>query len=273
MRPIISTIHTANDSTVMPNSTAKTLLGAATIILPSWAKSVMAVSAKTGSMVPVASVSFTPQVDVESNDLRLMPFQVFGPPIASIVGNASQNVSKPEIYQINAPCNGGEQISVYGTALQAPGSTLTPYVGANLIVSNMSPNVPQRRSKTGTLTVTGTTSGADVAGTRYNFSGGSHIVEVIGVLNDLVPTASTGFTGHYKLTSNEFDGVSEVKCDFRSIAGSIGTTGNGYIDGVSRLPLDIPVQPGQGQVNIQDYAYFSNISSSQGAFCTGVMYE
>ncbi len=280
MTRIISTLHTANDATVMPNSTAKTLLGGATVILPAWAKSILAVSAKSGIMVPVASVGFNPQVDIESNDLSIMPFQVFAPPVAPIIGAASHsmNMSRPEIYQMNASCNGGEQISCYGTALLAPGATMTPYVGVNLIVSNERPQVngilaPQRRSKTGTLTGTGTTANADVAGTRYNFSGGRHIVELLGIMNGAVPTASTGFTGEAKFTSNEFAGVSAAQLDFRSLGGAFGTLGMGYLDGVSRLPVDIPLQPGQGQVNIQDYGYFSNISSSAGYFCTGTVYE
>lgn len=259
----------------MPNSTAKTLLGGATIILPSWCKSIMAVVAKSNVEVPVAGVSFLPQVDIESQDLTLQPFQVFGPPIANFVGNASHNVSKPEVYKMNARTNGGEQISAYGTALVAPGATMTPFVGVNLIISNMAipPGVPQRKAKIGTITSTGTTASADVAGTRYNFSGGEHIVELQAVVGATTLVASKGFNGHAKYTSAEFDGPSEVKLDFNPIAGGIATTGNSIIDGVSRLAVDIPLLPGKGQVNIQDYAYFSNISSTAGNFATGVIYE
>ena len=275
MRPIISTIHTANDATVMPNSTAKTLLGGATVILPSWTKSIMAVVAKSNAEVPVAGVSFLGQVDIESQDLTLQPFQVFAPPIANFVGNASHNVIKPEIYKMNARTNGGEQISCYGTALVAPGATLTPFVGVNLVISNIpvSPGIVQRKAKCGTLTTTGTTASADVAGTRYNFSGGEHIVELQAIAANTTLVASKGLNGHIKYTSAEFDGPSEVKMDLHPTAGGIATTGNSIIDGVSRLPVDIPLLPGKGQVNIQDYAYFSNISSTAGNFCDGVIYE
>lgn len=275
MRPIISTIHTINDQTVMPNSTAKTLLGGATVILPSWAKSIMAVVTKASTEVPVASIPFLPQVDVESNDLKVMPFQVFAPPTASIIGAAShsQNTPKPEIYQMNVPCNGGEQMSIYGTGLIATGGTMTGFVGANLIISNMSPTLPQRKAKIGTLTTSGTAANADVAGTRYNFSGGTHIVELQGVAALRAPVASKGMAGHIKYTSNEFDGVSECKLDLVPCSGAFGTLGMSYLNGVSRLPVNVPVQPGQGQVNIQDYAYFSVISSTAGDFCSGVIYE
>jgi len=276
---IVSTVHTANDMTVMPNSTAKTLLGAATVILPSWARSIWAVVAKSGIEVPVAGVGFNPLLEVESNDISLTPFQVFPPPVANIVGNASHNVSRPEVYAANIPVNGGEQISIYGTALVAPGATMTGFVGGNLVISNERPEIapgwmaPQRHAKVGTLTSTGTTASADVAGTRYQFSGATKITELQAIANATTLVASKGFAGHAKYTSPEFKGVSEVKMDFAAIAGGIATTGNSYIDGVSRLKVEIPLLPGKGQVNIQDYAYFSNISSTAGYFGTGVLYE
>ena len=281
MRPIISTVHTANDCTVMPNSTAKTLLGGATVILPSWAKSIMAVVAKASTEVPVASIGFAPLVEVESNDLGVMPFQVFAPPTASIIGAAShtQNTAKPEVYQLNASCNGGEQMSCYGTGLVATGGTMTGFIGTNLIVSNMRPEVmagvlaKQRRAKVGTITSTGVTANADVAGTRYNFSGGTHITELQGIAYLQAPVASKGLAGHAKYTSNEFDGVSEVKMDFNPLSGAFGTLGMSIVDGVSRLKVDVPVLPGQGQVNIQDYGYFGVVSSTAGYFCTGLIYE
>lgn len=281
MRPIISTVHTANDATVMPNSTAKTLLGGATVILPAWCKSILAVVAKSNVEVPVAGVSFLPQIDIESQDLTLQPFQVFAPPVANIVGNASHNVAGPETYKMNAMTNGGEQISCYGTGLVATGGTMTGFLGVNLIVSNQRPEMPgqpgvlakQRKAKTGTLTSTGTTANADVAGTRYNFSGCQHIVELQAIAANTTLVASKGLHGHVKYTSAEFDGPTEVKMDLKPTAGGIATTGNSYIDGVSRLPVDIPVLPGQGQVNIQDYGYFSNISSTAGYFGSGVIYE
>jgi len=279
MRPIISTVHTANDSTAMPNSTAKTLLGSATVILPSWAKSILAVSAKSCVANVTTATPYDGQIDVESNDLSVMPFQVFPAPIAGIINTTATTLAtKPEIYKMNAACNGGEQISIYGTALNAPGATDALYLGANLLVSNIRPEVmgqlaKQRRAKVGTYTATGTTANADVAGTRYNFSGGSHIVELMGILNNVTVIADKGFAGHIKYTSNEFDGVSEVKMDLNPVSGGFGTTGNAMADGASRLVVDIPVLPGQGQVNIQDYAYFGAISSTAGKFCSGVIYE
>jgi len=275
MRPIISTLHTQNDVTAIL-STTKTQLGGSTVILPAWAKSILAVVPKVINTTSVAAQSINGLVEVESNDLSLMPFQCFPSPVGSLLGTMNNNVAKPEIYQINAPCNGGEQVNLYGTALVAL-TTMLGWAGATLIVSNMRPTAPngqlakQRHAKVGSITGTGTTAGSDVAGTRYNFSGAEHIVELQAIVTPLVRAATDGMSGYLKYTSNEFDGVADVKMDFSPICGGIATVDSCYIDGASRLKgIDIPVAA--GQVNIQDYCYFGKIGSA-GNFCSGLIYE
>ncbi len=270
MRPIISTLHTANAVTNMTGTT-KTQLGGGSIILPAWCKSIFVVVPQALCDTTVAAVGLNTVCELESNDLSLMPYQVLPAPLGSLLGTINSIVAKPEKYQVGAPCGGGEQINVYGTCLVTPGSTLTAYMGATLIVSNMQAGYTQRHAKIGTVTTSGTTATSDVAGTRYNFSSAKHIIELMGNLTPTTRAAADGIAGYFKFTSNEFDGVADVKLPFTPICGGIATMDTAYIDGTSRLPVDIPVTP--GQVNIQDYLYMGLAPGAAGNFITGVIYE
>lgn len=276
---IVSTLTTQNGLTNMTGTT-KTQLGGATLILPKWARSIMALVPYALNDVSVAAISVISLAEVESNDVNLVPFQVFPAPVGSLLGTINNLVSRPEKYQMNAPVVGGEQVNVYGTCLVTPGATLTAYMGATLVVSD-TPVVqadgvtpaPQKRAKVGTVTSTGTTANSDVAGTRYNFSGGKHITELQAVMTPAVRAASDGIGGYFKYTSNEFVGVSDTRLPMTPVCGGIATIDTGFVDGPSRLPVDIPLAPGMGQVNIQDYAYFGLAPAGAGNFATGVIYE
>lgn len=270
-RPIISALHTGYTSLGL--STAKTQLGGAAVILPSWAKSILAVKPAVNIFDPTTAEGVITSCDVESNDLSLMPFQVLPAPIAScLLGSASVQlkVNKPEIYSMGVPCGGGEQVSVYETALVA--NTAAPTGGATLIVSNMPAGHPQRHAKIGTLTSTGVTATSDVAGTRYNFSSARHIIELQAAMIGSLVTTVRGWMGYVKYTSNEFEGVADVKMELNPIAGGQGADITQSVDGTTRQIVDIPVS--SGQVNIQDYAYFGVVSpTTAGNFVTGVIYE
>lgn len=275
---IVSTLTTANGVTNMLTTT-KTQLGGATVILPKWARSIMAVIPYAMNDTSVAAIAMITLCEVESNDANLVPFQVLPAPVGSILGTINNNVAKPEKYQMNAPVVGGEQLNIYGTCLVTPGATLTAYMGATLVVTDspvINPDgsqAAQKRAKVGTATSTGTTATSDVAGTRYNFSGGRHITELMGVVTPAVRAAADGIAGYFKYTSNEFVGVSDVRMPITPICGGLATTDSAYIDGASRLPVDIPLAPGMGQVNIQDYVYFGLVPAGAGNFVTGVVYE
>jgi len=270
MRPIISALHTGYTS--LGTGTTKTQLGGAAVILPSWAKSILAVKPNVNIFDNTTAEAVITSCDVESNDLSLMPFQVLPSPIAStLLGtNVQQYQHKPEIYAMGVQTQGGEQVNVYETALVA--NTAAPTGGATLIVSNMPAGHPQRHAKIGTLTSTGVTASSDVAGTRYNFSGAKHIIELQAVMAGSLCTTVRGWMGYVKFTSNEFEGVADVKMELNPICGGSGTDISQYVDGTSRQQVDIPVAP--GQVNIQDYAFFGVVSpTTAGNFVTGVIYE
>lgn len=270
-RPIVSTLHTGFTS--LGTSTAKTQLGGAAVILPAWARSIWAVVPQVVIDDPTAAEAVIASCAVESNDVSLTPFEVMPAPGTSFVGSATTGVfhARNETFGMGVPVNGGEQISVYETALVA--NTAAPIGSATLVVSNMHPGHPQRHAKIGTLTSTGTTASSDVAGTRYNFSGGTHIIELYGAIVQTTRTSNEGITGYVKYTSSEFDGVSDVRLPLNPIGGGLGTNDAGLVDGVSRQKVDIPLAPGRGQVNIQDYLFMGLAPGTAGNFVDGVIYE
>lgn len=273
MANIISTLHTGFTS--LGTSTTKTQLGGTAVILPAWAKSIFAVIPTAVIDTPTAAQSLIVSCDVESNDVSIMPYQVLCAPIGSGVGaSISPWVAKPEKYAMNLNVNGGEQINVYETALDA--NTVAPYGSATLVISNQRSAQPMRHSKLGTYTASGTTTSADVNGTKYNFSGARHIVEVMGAFVPDAILELDAFAGYIKFTSNEFDGVSTITLPLNQIAGQLlggAPKGACYIDGVSRLVVDVPLIPGLGQINVQDSLYMGLVPASEGHWVSGVVYE
>ncbi len=270
---VVSTVVTGS-GTSLGVSTAKTLLGGAAVILPAWARTVLAVVPVS---VPDASVAAQPlntQIDVESNDVSITPYQVLCAPTgATLQGTiAAALTPKAEKWPMNLPVSGGEQISVYGTDLFAYATT-APYAMAALVVSSEPANRygPQKHSKTGTITSLGTTANSDVAGTRYNFSGSRHITELFGIVNNIIVAAADGMLGYIKYTSNEFLGIADARLVVNPVAPGVSTSFGTLVDGVSRMPVDIPTAP--GQVNVQDYANLGLIAASAGDFISGVMYD
>lgn len=278
MKPALSWMHTG--FTVI-DSTTKTKMGAADVLLPAWTRMIPAMrptltqdTVTTGE--PVLGIAA-----IESGDVPILPFEVLPAPTGAGLGSSiSTFQSKPEEYVMNVKCLGGEAISCYMTG--GYNHTTEPYGGISLAIANeewvkmFARGLRQRHAKIGTVTSTGTTASSDVAGTRYAFSGGDHIVELIGVAVHGTVATGDGMAGYVKYTSNEFEqSVTDVKLPLNPVNGALigagyimGTT---YVDGVSRVPVDIPV--GRGQVNIQDYAYFGIIPAAAGRFVDGVIYE
>lgn len=256
--------------TSMGTSTSKTLMGGANIILPAWAKSILAVIPQCTIDVPTVSQSVIPLCELESDDVQVNPYQVLGAPIAACLGaTVGSLVAKPEKWAVGCPVNGGEQIRAYMTALVA--NTAAPYGGVSIVISDRSAGHAQRHAKVGTLTSSGTSAASDVAGTRYNFSAANRIVELQGILAPATVAAADALMGYFKFSSNEFRQTVPLKLPITPTSGGLSTIFSNLIDGVSRAPVDVPVSP--VQVNIQDYLYMGLAPAANGNFITGVVYE
>ncbi len=269
MRPTISPIYSGN-TTLSTTGTTKALAGAANIILPAWAKSILAVIPMVSMDTPTAAQSVMPLCELESNDLPLQPFQVLGSPTGAILGasGGATHTAPNQEYAVGCPTNGGEQVAAYLSAQDD--NTSAPFGGVELVVSNMPAGHAHRHAKVGTTTSTGTTANADVAGTRYNFSSARQIIELMASVTHSTVATADGVIGYAKFTSNEFDGPNEARMALNPIGGGLATlqVTHPYL---TRRKVMIPVSP--GQVNIQDYVNFIAINATAGQFLTGVVYE
>lgn len=255
--------------------TTKTLISPSSgLFMPSDAKALLAVKLTMADITSTTIQSISARLDVESADVRNMsPFEVLFAPIGAILGITANTFSGMEMYRINAPLNGGEALNIYGTALVA--NTIAPEAMAHLIVSNDHRDLQgmvQKHAKLGTCTAAGTTEDTDVPGTKYSFSGGNRITELIGLFHPVTIAAGDAMIGGIKYTSSEFVDSFPQELPLYPWSIGLGATGSVLIPGVSRQTVNIPVKP--GQVNIQDYLNCGVLpAAADGRFVDGVIYE
>lgn len=256
--------------TSIGTGTTKTLIGGANLILPTWAKSIIAIIPTLTVVTPTATQSVSAKLIVESDDLKISPLELLPAPVGAILGaTTSVFIAKPERYLVNIPVEGGEQIKLYGQALVA--NTAAPYMGCSVVVSDQPPTGPQRFAKVGTLTSTGTTAGTDVNGTSYQFTKGTKIVELVGEFLPGTVAASDGVCGYIRFESSEFAKPTPCKLPLNPAPGNLSTLIATLIPGVSRIPVDIPVK--EGPVTIQDYLRMTLAPNGAGNWVSGVIFE
>jgi len=257
-------------STSLGTGTTKTLLGGADMALPEWARSIVAVIPIVNIDVPTVEESVIAKLILESDDFTVGPFEVLASPAGGCIGaTVGPSISEPEKYVVNCPVPGGAKLSVYGQALVA--NTAAPVMSCGIIVSSEPPTGPQRFAKMGTLTSTGTTASTDVAGTQYAFSKGRKIVELFGIVAPAALAAADAMQGYIRFSSSEFSRSTPSKMQFNPVPGGLSTIFSTKLDGVTRLPVCIPLD--KGQKNIQDYLYMDLAPAGAGSFVSGVIIE
>ncbi len=260
-------------STIMSGVT-KVQLGAKSAVLPGDAKALKQIHTlhAAAGMTTIQSLSI--KYEIESSDLKnVTPYEVLGAPTgAGLV--ASTAIPSPftgmEHYDVEVECRGSDQVNVYGTSLVD--ATIEPEALAYLFVDTNMPAMQQRHAKMGTMT-TITGADADVAGTKYTFSGGSRIVELFGAVHFKTLASLDALLGGIKYTSSEFMSSLPQELPIYPFTAGVTTTNIvAHIPGVSRLKgVDIPLKP--GQVAIQDYGNFNlTPATADSAFIDGVIY-
>jgi hypothetical protein len=258
-------------ATSLGTGTTKTQLGT-DFKLPSDARALLGVLPTIADITPTTVQSITAKLELEGSDIKnLTPFQVLFPPIGAGLSTVFNTLTGQEKWDVFAPLQGGEQVSVYGTSLVA--NTVAPKATCHLIVSNNPGDLQgqmQRHAKLGTVTASGTTADTDVNGTSYNFSGGRKIIELVGLFHPKTIAAGDALIGGIKFTSSEFVDGYPTELPLRSFSYGLGATGSILIPGVSRRSIDINLKP--GTVNIQDYLNCHLLPASAGSFVDGVVY-
>lgn len=257
-------------STSLGTGLTKTLIGGKSLILPEWARSIVAIIPIVTIDVPTAGESVIAKCTLESEDFTVGPFEVLASPISACLGaTIAPSIAEPERYLVNCPVPGGAKLDVYGEALVA--NTSAPVMSCAVIVSSEPPTGKQRFAKMGSLTSTGTVASTDVAGTPYSFSKGHEIVEVFGVVAPDTVAAADALTGYIRFASSEFARSAPLKMPFTPIPGGLSTIFSTKLDGVSRLPVRIPLEV--GQKNISDYLYMDLAPAAAGSWVSGVIVE
>ena len=254
--------------TVLAGTTKTQLNGGSDVILPAWARSIVAIEVNTVLEVPVtAEDGILSAVYLESDDFNVAPFEVLAAPIGGVVTEGGPSASRKETYAVNAAVNGGDRLRVYGKNFVTV--TNDPEMAVSIILSSEPPAYTQKHAKLGSLTTVGTAIDTDVAGTVYTFTAGHRITELFAVVAPTTVTTIQAIAGYIRYESSEFGAPVPLKLLLNPVQAII-TTGSVDLGGVSRQTVDVPVR---SPTTIQDYINVAIESSGDGSFITGVIFE
>mgnify|MGYP001616203894 FL=1 len=140
---------------------------------------------------------------IESDDFSPNPFEFMVSSGSHLGAIGSNKTSKEEFWAMNAKLNGGEKVSVYGTAGSAIGSNAK--AGTALWVSDSPPTKPEIFGKLGTYTIN-TTAAGKAAGSNISLTGAQTLLEVFGSITPgiSVITADIEAAGYFEIVSSDW---------------------------------------------------------------------
>jgi len=257
---------TVAKGTTVGSSTTKTQINTATkVTMPSWARNLESIEPYMAVDVLDADLTAFSKVTLESEDVALDPCIVLTNAISGYDATSGQPY-QPEnpVYKVNCPLKGGEEISVYGTNLQA--FTGPIYIGCTITITDQPPTERQRFYQVGTVTETGT-SAAEVSGTAYNIHGSDRIREVLGLVVPEIHAAENALFGSFRITSQDFVHSVPLEYGFQAMSGCIGTVDGTRIPGITRFEVDVPTHT---SCTLQDYCTFDLAPTVHGFFISAV---
>lgn len=261
--------------TTLGTGTTKTQIhDAANIIVPAWAREIVAFvfDFETVAHANDAGDIVQAKVFVESEDVVLQPFQVV---LTGQTGTFDASATHdnytvtPEIFECHAPVKGGEEIAIYG---QMFGATATgTYLGATIIYSSIHSGQRQIFSKVGTTTSTPTTSG-ETTGTAYNIYGADEIIQVIGscAFTGGSSVENEPIIGYFRITSPDFLEPTPLEFCHTPCASGLGTIGMNTHGADIRFKVKVPTAR---TTTIQDYYNLENDVTDAGKFTTNVFFH
>lgn len=255
-------------ATSIGTGVAKTQLNsAAKITLPAWTKSIVAAFPYLVGVTPTATESFSAKCIIESDDITVAPVEMTPQPFGAHLGATGSTMSnRLEGFELNIPCQGGEDISVYGQAHVA--NTAAPYMGCGLVVSNRKYG-RQRFWKNGTITSTGTSAG-ETTGTAYNINGAERIVEVIGTVQQTTVDQVKPQLGYLRLASSDFVHAVPAQYPVTPAGATLGALGESLQGQATRYKVSIPTHE---RCTIQDYFNLEVAITTAGYWLSQVSFE
>lgn len=254
--------------------TTKTQLGGAALVMPAWARAILAVRPTLVTETPTLDESVMAHLTLESDDFSIQPYLALCNPImpASNIGlnTGCLFVGEAPWYPVNCPINGGDRLKVYGTALL--GNSAEPLMSCEVIVSDKKPGA-QLHAKIGTLTSTGVAPSVNVVEASYTLTGGKTLKELLAFIGLGVTADVDTIIGRFEFISNDLENPTPLKLMGNPInAGLLPATGGGAFStpGLARARVDVPIRsPCQFTNNLQ----LANTPGAAGKFITGVLYE
>ncbi|MBC8520981.1 MAG: hypothetical protein H8D26_03180 [Methanomicrobia archaeon] len=255
--------------TSLGTGTTKTLLGGADLVLPAWARSILAVRPTLVTETPVADEAVMASLTIESDDVPIQPFITLANPISGVDAAAGGAFTgEPPWYPVNCPVNGGDRLKIYGTSLNA--ITTGGFMGCQVVMSDRKV-ASRKHAKIGAITSTGTTTSVNVNEASYTLTGGKRITELLGFAAVMTVAATDTLAGRFEFLSNDFKDPTPLKLPVNPICGGISATIIGTMTpGLSRAKVDIGIlSPCQLTNNIN----LAIAPAAAGQFITGVIYE
>ena len=254
------------------SSTTGVALGGADLELPDGAKSILAVIPYLADAVDntTAEGSYG-KIEITSSDVKINPCEILSQPVGScLIGAAietrSQAPASHVIYPVNVPVNGGEDLTITGYGLI--NHTVEPYMGCEVIYSDVPPHKAQRFYKLGTLTAIGTAA-ALVAGSGISVTNGKHLIEINGFAVSVTPTTKVGVAGYLYVTSEGFTPAWQLYLPIEPSPSGEGTDLTEACAGVARRKVMLDLD---AKCTINDNYYSSVALTGNGKWICGVGY-
>jgi len=241
----------------------ETQLGGADLVLPSWARSILAIRPAVANATPTANEVLAHKIKFESDDFSVAPYEVLCAPTGPVVTAGATQVPESPWYPMNCPVNGGDRLKVYGQELEV--SSVNALMSCQIILSDKKAG-GQYHAKIGQeWTATGD-SGIYTPGTAYTLTGGHTLEEIYGLLA-VDGVTLEGAMGYFEFRSNDFAEPTPMKLPTNPYAACM-TTGGVCTTGLARAKVELGIlSPCQvtGSLTLMDV--------SAGDFTTGVLYR
>ena len=119
MKKLTMGVLTATATSIGTGTTKTLLNGGAAVTMPSWAKELVAIVPYATLTTVTAAQALLVKIELESTDCHIQPHESSPTPQQGCIGTTHDlHSATPDIFEVHCPLQGGEEINVYGTALQ-----------------------------------------------------------------------------------------------------------------------------------------------------------
>jgi len=238
-------------------------LGGADLVLPAWARSILAIRPAVANATPVTLETLAHKIHLESEDFGVMPYEVLCAPTGPAIGTGAIQAPESPWYPVNCPVNGGDRLKVYGNELS--GFASGAFMSCQIILSDKKAGGQYHAKVGGAFTGTGAV-GIYTPGTAYTITGGHTLEELYGILT-VVGVNLEGSMGYFEFRSNDFGEPTPLKLPTNPIS-ACHTDGGNNTTGLARAKVELPIL---SPCKITGSLTLADVSA--GNFITGVLYR